>query len=336
MSDDKKEVKSLLCVENLKMFFPVTSGVFARNVGTVKAVDDISFEIKQGETFGLVGESGCGKTTTGKCILKIHEPTSGKIFYGGQEIVSMSKKEFAPLRRKIQLVFQDPYSSLDPRSSVLGILSEAIQCDGKHRSHDTLQKNVNDLLSTVELDPMMSYRFPHELSGGQRQRLGIARALACNPDLIVCDEPVSALDVSIQAQIINLFKKIQQKMGITYLFIAHDLAVVRHISDRIGVMYLGHLVEVTESTSLYKMPLHPYTQTLLSAIPITDYYEEQKRERLPLKGEVPSPMHVPAGCPFNPRCLLADEQCRKVRPELREIYPNHFVACHKCSGKRGE
>ena len=331
MAENMKSDNTLLKVENLKMYFPVTKGVFGKPAGIVKAVDNVSFSIRKGETFGLVGESGCGKTTTGKCILKINDPTDGKIYFGGKEISSMSKHEFASMRRKIQLIFQDPFSSLDPRSSVFSILSEAILCDGVKRTNEELVDMVNKLLFTVELNPVMSYRFPHELSGGQRQRLGIARALACNPELIVCDEPVSALDVSIQAQIINLFRDIQKKLGITYLFIAHDLAVVRHISDRIGVMYLGHLVEITKSNELYDDPLHPYTEALLSAIPITDYYEEMKRERIPLKGEVPSPLHVPAGCPFNPRCPYATEKCRKEVPTLTEVKKEHFVACHKYS-----
>ncbi len=251
------EDKEFLRVENLKMYFPVTKGVFNKPVGTVKAVDGVSFSIEKGKTFGLVGESGCGKTTTGKCILRINKPTDGKIYYKGKEIAGMSDKEFAPYRREIQLIFQDPYSSLDPRNSVFTILKEAICADGKRHGEKEIVNRVNELLYTVDLDPAMSHRFPHEMSGGQRQRLGIARALACNPELIVCDEPVSALDVSIQAQIINLFKKIQRETGITYLFVAHDLAVVRHISDNIGVMYLGHLVEVTKATELYLDTEHP-------------------------------------------------------------------------------
>lgn len=319
---------ALLRVEDLRMHFQATRGIFAQPSHTVKAVDGVSFAIRRGETFGLVGESGCGKTTTGKCILRINKPTSGRIWYKGTEIGGMSEKEFAPYRREIQLIFQDPYSSLDPRSSVFGILSEAISCDGNHRSREEIAQRVNELLYTVELDPTMSHRYPHEMSGGQRQRLGIARALACNPELIVCDEPVSALDVSIQAQIINLFKAIQRKLGITYLFVAHDLAVVRHISDNIGVMYLGHLMEVTRAKDLYADPVHPYTRALLSAIPITDYYAEKKRSRIALQGEVPSPMNVPSGCPFHPRCPHATERCRREPPQLREVLPDHLVACH--------
>ena len=320
--------EALLRVEDLKMYFEVTKGVFAVPAGTVKAVDGVTFSIRKGETFGLVGESGCGKTTTGKCILRINRPTGGKIWYKGVEIGGMSNREFAPFRREIQLIFQDPYSSLDPRNSVFSILSEAINCDGVKRTREELTERVNELLYTVELDPTMSHRYPHEMSGGQRQRLGIARALACKPELIVCDEPVSALDVSIQAQIINLFKSIQRKLGITYLFVAHDLAVVRHISDNIGVMYLGHLVEVTKACDLYDEPIHPYTKALLSAIPITDYYREKKRQRIPLLGEVPSPMNLPSGCPFHPRCPYATEVCKCEAPSLQELRPGHFVACH--------
>ncbi|MDL2217730.1 ABC transporter ATP-binding protein [Christensenellaceae bacterium OttesenSCG-928-M15] len=310
------------------MYFPVTKGLLAKKVGEVRAVDGVSFTINRGETFGLVGESGCGKTTTGKCILRVNQPTGGKILYKGMDLASVKEKAFAPYRRELQLIFQDPYSSLDPRQSVGSILKEAIVTDGKKHAQGELQDRIDELLYTVELDPVMNYRYPHEMSGGQRQRLGIARALACNPELIVCDEPVSALDVSIQAQIINLFQEIQRRLGITYLFVAHDLAVVRHISDNIGVMYLGKLVEITGAEELYKNPVHPYTKALLSAIPITDYHEEKKRQRVVLRGEVPSPMNTPSGCPFHPRCNFATDICKTEMPQLKEVSNRHMAACH--------
>jgi peptide/nickel transport system ATP-binding protein len=328
MSENLKKDIPMLTVENLKMIFSVTKGFLGQKVGEVKAVDNVTFSIDKGKTFGLVGESGCGKTTTGKCILRINNSTGGKIMYKGIDLAKATPKEFEPYRRELQLIFQDPYSSLDPRQSIFSILKEVIMADGKKRSIAEVQNRIDELLYTVELDPIMRQRYPHEMSGGQRQRLGIARALACNPELIVCDEPVSALDVSIQAQIINLFKSIQKKLGITYLFIAHDLAVVRHISDNIGVMYLGKLVETTEAKDLYANPLHPYTKALLSAIPITDYYKEQKRNRIVLQGEVPSPMKTPPGCSFHPRCIYATAECRKSIPQLRTIEGNHRVACH--------
>ena len=318
--------KKLLEVENLKMYFPVQRG---REKAYVKAVDDIRFTIEEGKTFGLVGESGCGKTTAGKCILRINAPTSGTIRYQGIDITHLSDRKLKPYRRDIQLIFQDPYGSLDPRQSVFSILKEAITADKKRRTKAEIKKQVDDLLRLVELDPSMSDRYPHEMSGGQRQRLGIARALACEPTLIVCDEPVSALDVSIQAQIINLFKELQKKLGLTYLFIAHDLAVVRHIADKIGVMYLGHIVEVMDAEELYKKPLHPYTGALLSAVPITDYYEEQTRQREVLQGEVPSPINAPRGCPFHPRCKHACDACRERVPQLCDIGDGHLVACNK-------
>ena len=326
MSDSKKKI--ILKVEDLKMYFPVFQGVFDKKIADVKAVDGVSFEIEEGTTFGLVGESGCGKTTTGKCILRINKPTSGKITYEGMDITNLPDKELKPIRREIQLVFQDPYGSLDPRQSVGSIVREAIECGHERISQEDIDKRVDELLSLVELDPAMADRYPHEMSGGQRQRLGIARALACNPKLIVCDEPVSALDVSIQAQVINLFMDLQRKLGLTYLFIAHDLAVVRHIADRIGIMYLGHIVEMIDADELYQNPMHPYTKALLSAVPITDYYEEHSRKREILQGEVPSPMNVPKGCPFNPRCPLACEKCRMEAPKLEDKGNNHFVACH--------
>ena len=323
-----KERDLILKVDNLKMHFPIHKGLLGKTVGHVKAVDGVSFEIERGKTFGLVGESGCGKTTVGKCVLRIYNPTDGTIVYNGKDIAKYSADEMAPIRRDIQMIFQDPYSSLDPRQSLRSILKEAIVCDKKPHSATEIEERISNLMISVGLDPIMVDRFPHELSGGQRQRLGIARALACNPDLIVCDEPVSALDVSIQAQVINLLKDLQKKLGLSYLFIAHDLAVVRNIADNIAVMYLGHIVETMDSDDIYAHSIHPYTKALLSAVPITDYYEEQKRQRLPLEGEVPSPIHAPSGCPFHPRCPYATEECKKSMPELKERMKGHFVACH--------
>lgn len=317
---------NLLEIVNLSMQFPFS---FGNQKGVVKAVNDISFAIEEGKTFGLVGESGCGKTTTGKCILRVYKPTNGIIKYKNQDIANYTTKQMAPIRREIQLIFQDPYGSLDPRQSVASILKEAIIADHKKHNKEDVDKRVAELLTLVELSDEMKTRYPHELSGGQRQRLGIARALACNPKLIVCDEPVSALDVSIQAQIINLFKRLQKQLGLTYLFIAHDLAVVKHIADSIGVMYLGSLVETMDANEFHKKPLHPYTQALLSAVPITDYDEEKTRNRIELKGEVPSPINAPTGCPFHPRCAYACGQCATQKPDLREVAPNHFVACHR-------
>ena len=327
---EKKEKKDnvLLSVRDLQMHFPIIKGFFNKPVGYVKAVDGVSFDIKEGETFGLVGESGCGKTTTGKCILRIHKPTGGEIMYNGVDLAKMDANAMGPIRRELQMIFQDPYSSLDPRQSVFSIVEEAIKADRLPHTREEIDDRVNELLTIVGLDPMLSMRFPHEMSGGQRQRLGVARALACNPRLIVCDEPVSALDVSIQAQIINLFMDIQKKMNLTYLFVAHDLAVVRHISDRIGVMYLGRIVEITSSVELYDNPIHPYTQALLSAVPTTDYYEEKKRNRIALRGEVPSPINMPSGCPFHPRCPYATDECKTKVPELKEYGKNHLAACH--------
>ncbi len=319
----------LVKVENLRMYFPVTKGLASRTVGYVKAVDDVSFEVYPGETYGLVGESGCGKTTTGKCVLRVHDPTDGKIIYDGRDIAKMKHSELKPFRRELQLIFQDPYGSLDPRQSIGSILREALVTgNSKSWPGNSLNERIEELLKTVDLLPEMVTRYPHELSGGQRQRLGIARALACDPKLIVCDEPVSALDVSIQAQIINLFERLQKELGLTYIFIAHDLAVVRHIANRIGVMYLGHLVEVLESKDLYANTIHPYTNALLSAVPTTDYYEEKHRSRIVLEGEVPSPIHAPSGCPFHPRCSYATDACKHEMPPLTDRGGGHMVACH--------
>lgn len=325
--------KNLLEIKNLKMYFPVYKGAFGRKTGQVKAVDDVSFSVKKGETFGLVGESGCGKTTVGRCAIRIYAPTEGQIIYNGVDISKFNEKQMGQYRREMQMIFQDPYSSLDPRQSVGSIVKEALSTGENHLEGDELKRKVDELFSLVELDPSMEDRYPHEMSGGQRQRLGIARALACDPKLIVCDEPVSALDVSIQAQIINLFMRLQKKLGLTYVFVAHDLAVVRHISDRIGVMYLGNIVEITEAVELYDKPLHPYTQALLSAIPVTDYDIEQSRERITLEGEVPSPINAPKGCPFNPRCRYATDKCRQEKPLLKMYSEDHFVACHFVEGQ---
>ena len=316
----------LLEVRNLKMYFRAAGSGFGK--GFAKAVDDISFSVEKGETFGLVGESGCGKTTTGKCILRMNKPTSGHIFYKGQDLATMTDSQLKPIRRQIQLIFQDPYGSFDPRQSAGAILKDAITGDGKRRTRMEIDAEVSRYLKLVELLPSMADRYPHELSGGQRQRLGIARALACNPELIVCDEPVSALDVSIQAQIINLFEDLKAKLGLTYIFIAHDIAVVRHIADVIAVMYLGHIVEIMDAKHIFANPIHPYTKYLLAAIPAADHAEERERNGILPNDDIPRPGNVPSGCPFHPRCAHAAESCRQQRPELRDLGYGHFVACH--------
>lgn len=324
-----KNIKSenILKVNNLKMWFPVTKGIFQHKVAELKAVDDVNFEIKEGETLGLVGESGCGKTTIARCILRLYRPTSGQIIFAGHDIARLSQDKLRFLRRKVQIIFQDPYSSLNPRHSAESIIGEPLKVNRLVKNNKEYQKRINELMLMVGLEPDMKGRYAHEFSGGQRQRIGIARALASEPSLLVCDEPISALDVSIQAQIINLLEDLQIKLGLTYLFIAHDLSVVRHISDRIAVMYLGRIIEITDWKSLYENPLHPYTQALLSAVPIPDPFTEKKRERILLKGEVPSLFNQPTGCPFQPRCPEAKERCSTERPFLQEIYPNHQVAC---------
>ena len=325
-----KEMKKepILKVEHLKMYFPLTKGFMKKTGGVVKAVDDISFSVEKGKTLGIVGESGCGKTTTGKCILQINKPTEGKILYEGQDLITMDRSRLKDCRRDIQMIFQDPFGSLDPRQKAFSIIREVLVEEDDYHGADEVKNKVNELLVKVGLSEEMGERYPHEMSGGQRQRLGIARALACDPKIIICDEPVSALDVSIQAQIINLFKELQREMGLTYIFVAHDLAVVRHIADVIAVMYLGRIMEMMEAVELYKNPMHPYSQALLSAIPIVDYYEEQKRERILLKGEVPSPIHAPSGCPFHPRCPYASEKCRTAPPELKDLGNGNYVACY--------
>ncbi len=319
---------NLVEVNDLKMYFPITKGVLRRKVGDIKAVDGVSFSIRPNETLGLVGESGCGKTTTGRCILRLYQPTSGNIRFHGTDISSLSDKQLRPLRNQMGAIFQDPYGSLNPRQSARTIAGMPLivhHLVGRKELNDT----IAELFELVGLDASMMDRVPHEFSGGQRQRLGIARALACRPSLMVCDEPVSALDVSIQAQIINLLEELQKSLGLTYLFIAHDLSVVQHISDRVAVMYLGRIVEIADSKELYRNPLHPYTRALLSAVPVPNPLVERKRARIVLQGEVPSPANPPAGCHFHPRCSIASSECRDVVPPLREINGAHQVACLK-------
>jgi len=316
-------------VRNLKMYFPVSAGILRRRkMAEVKAVDDVSFVIKQGETLGLVGESGCGKTTIGRCILRVYRPTSGQIFFQGEDISLLPEERIRPLRREMQLIFQDPFSSLNPRQSAGSIIGEPLKVHGG-LGRQEVQGRVAELFQMVGLDPSMASRFPHEFSGGQRQRIGIARALATNPKFIICDEPVSALDVSIQAQITNLLEELKSRLGLTYLFISHDLSVVRHISDEVAVMYLGRIVEITSWEDLYQHPLHPYTQALLSAVPIPDPFVEEKRRPVLLEGDVPSPVNPPAGCAFHPRCARATDECREAIPPLRDVGQGHKVACVK-------
>jgi oligopeptide transport system ATP-binding protein len=328
MSVAATDAKPLLEVRGLQMHFPVTEGiVISRKVGEVKAVDGIDFTVRRGETLGLVGESGCGKTTTGRCILRLERPTAGEILYDGVDIAKLERKQLLSLRRKIQVIFQDPYSSLNPRMKVGEIIGEPIMVHGIERDTERRRARVRELLSVCGLDPKFADRYPHEMSGGQRQRVGIARALAMDPEFIVCDEAVSALDVSIQAQIVNLLEDLRGQFGLTYLFIAHDLSVVRHLCQRVAVMYLGRIVEMAECDELFDNPLHPYTQALLAAVPVPDPMVEADRAFRPVKGEVPSPINPPSGCVFHPRCPIAVEGCKLFRPELREIRPGHWVAC---------
>ena len=323
----------LLEVNNLKMYFPVTSGMlFQRTVAHVKAVDDVSFTVKRGETLGLVGESGCGKTTTGRCILQLYKPTDGEVIFEGQDLTKLGTRQMRIMRREMQVIFQDPYSSLNPRMTAGNIIGEPLIVHGLVSGRAEYRERVAELLQNVGLNPYMADRFPHEFSGGQRQRIGVARALSVSPKFIVADEPVSALDVSIQAQIINLLEELQERFNLTYLFIAHDLSVVSHISDRVGVMYLGHLVEIADRNEVYRNPEHPYTKALLSAVPIPDPILDAQRERVLLTGEVPSPLNPPSGCVFHPRCPIADGDCSRVTPELRQTSPEHWSACIKVDG----
>jgi oligopeptide transport system ATP-binding protein len=317
----------LLNVDKLVKHFPITRGLIQKQVGAVRAVDDISFDIKRGETLGLVGESGCGKSTTGRAILQLHRPTSGKVIFDGVDLVKIDGEELRNMRRKMQMIFQDPYSSLNPRMSVGNIIGEPLIIHNIASGRE-VDERVAHLLELVKLNPSFASRYPHEFSGGQRQRIGVARALSLQPSFIVCDEPISALDVSIQAQVVNLLEELQAQFNLTYLFIAHDLSMVRHISTRVAVMYLGVMVELADRAELYKSPLHPYTQALLSAVPIPDPIAELNRKRTILEGDVPSPAHPPSGCRFRTRCPIAEKMCAESRPEFREVTPGHFVACH--------
>jgi oligopeptide transport system ATP-binding protein len=324
--DAAADVQPLLSVRNLKKHFPIRGGILGREVGRVHAVDGVSLDVAPGETLGLVGESGCGKSTTGRCILRLIEPTSGEIWFQGQDVTAMEGEALRAMRRDMQIIFQDPFASLNPRHTVGGIIGEALTIHGLVKTRQEMEDKVVQLLETVGLRPEHMRRFPHEFSGGQRQRIGIARALAVEPKLIVCDEPVSALDVSIQAQVINLLEDLQEKFGLTYLFIAHDLSVVEHISDRVAVMYLGRVVEVATAEELYANPLHPYTEALLSAVPIPD--PKIKRKRIVLQGDVPNPIRPPSGCHFHTRCPIAEPRCSTEVPTLKSAGGRHQVSCH--------
>jgi oligopeptide transport system ATP-binding protein len=317
----------LVRVEGLVKHFPILSGVFQRQVGVVHAVDDITFFVRRGETFGLVGESGCGKSTAGRTILQLYRPTAGKVYFQDVDLTRLKGENLRRMRRRMQMIFQDPYASLNPRMPVGEIIGEPLKVHDMAKDAE-IQKRVAELLDTVRLSPGFATRYPHEFSGGQRQRIGIARALALQPEFIVCDEPISALDVSIQAQVINLLEDLQDKFSLTYLFIAHDLSMVRHISNRVAVMYLGIMAEMASRDELYNHPLHPYTQALLSAVPVPDPFMEEKRQRIILAGDVPSPVNPPSGCRFRTRCPLAEKICAEQVPAWREVAPDHWVACH--------
>jgi oligopeptide transport system ATP-binding protein len=326
-SKDGKKI--LVEVRNLKKHFPIKSGIlFHREVAAVKAVDGVSFHIYEGETLGLVGESGCGKSTTGRTILQLYRATEGEVYFDGQEITELKGESMRKMRRRMQMIFQDPYASLNPRMSVGRIVAEPLIVHNIGTKKEQ-EERVAELLELVGLNPYFVRRYPHEFSGGQRQRIGLARALALNPEFIVADEPISALDVSIQAQVVNLLERLQEDLGLTYLFIAHDLSMVRHLCDRVAVMYLGKVVEIAESEELYTNPLHPYTQALLSAVPVPDPVVEEKRQRIILKGDVPSPINPPIGCNFNTRCPVSVDVCYDQDPELIEVVPEHWVACHR-------
>ncbi len=324
--DAQGQAQPLLRVENLKKHFPIYGGLLKRQIGSVKAVDDISFVVRPGETLGLVGESGCGKSSLGRTLIRLYEPSSGKIVFDGHDVSNLPESKLRGFRQQVQMVFQDPYSSLNPRKTIATILSEPFAAQGLYKGKERLER-IDHLLQRVGLNPSLKNRYPHEFSGGQRQRIGIARALALNPKLIIADEPVSALDVSIQSQVLNILEDLQDEFKLTYLFIAHDLAVVKHISDRIGVMYLGKMMELAPKRELYSSPKHPYTQALLSAVPKA-HPDEVRPDRILLKGDLPSPANPPAGCVFHTRCPKATEQCRQRTPVLQEVANDHWVACH--------
>ena len=331
----KPDNEILLRVENLKKYFPVTRGlIFSRQVGAVKAVDGVSFTIRRAQTLGLVGESGCGKSTTGRAVLQLQQPTDGRVYFENVELTGLHDEGLRQLRPQMQMIFQDSYASLNPRHSVGKIVGEPLHIHGVV-GEKKIRERVTELLQLVGLNPAWAKRYPHEFSGGQRQRINIARALALNPRFVVCDEPISALDVSIQAQVVNLLEELQKRLGLTYLFIAHDLSMVRHISHQVAVMYLGKIMELADRKSLFSDPLHPYTQSLISAVPIANPKRERKRRRVILEGEVPSPANKPRGCVFNTRCPLAFDRCFEVEPEYREVLPNHFVACHLADRQGG-
>jgi len=316
----------LLRISGLKKYFPITRGVFQRHVGDIKAVDGVSFDIYRGETLGLVGESGCGKSTTGRTILQLYRPTAGEIYLDGIDLATLKGSKLQHMRRRMQMIFQDPYASLNPRMTVGSIIGEPLEIYKMAKGNDK-KRRVEELLRLVGMNPYFASRYPHEFSGGQRQRIGVARALALQPDFMVCDEPIAALDVSIQAQVVNLLEELQHRFGLTYLFIAHDLSMVRHISDRVAVMYLGKIVELTDRNTLYTSPQHPYTVSLLSAVPIPDPVIEEQRQRIILEGDVPSPANPPKGCNFNTRCPVAKDTCFEAEPEFEQVAPDHWVAC---------